>query len=274
MAYSVCVIGLGTVGFPTAKYFLELGCEVFGYDIRKEAVTKARSWFQATTEPSGIPSNTDVFVVCVSTKLSGDRPDASYVYDACRIVSGFDPKLVSIESTVPVGTCRDIHRTVFDKRTNLAHVPHRYWPEDPRNHGVKQVRVVGSVDAESMVQASEFYRHLSIPLIQVEPIEIAEMSKIAENAHRYVQIALAEELDQICSRSGLDFNLLRNACNSKWNVDIPEARDGIGGTCLPKDICYVIAAAQERNLEPDLLLSAIQADHKYVKQLARSLVYV
>jgi len=109
-------------------------------------------------------------------------------------------------------------------------------------------------------------------LVEVEPIEVAEMSKIAENSYRYVQIAFAEELCRICSRIGLDFNLLRSVCNSKWNVDIPEARDGIGGTCLPKDIRYVVEAAHEGDLEADLLLSAIRADKKYAKQLARPLV--
>jgi len=219
-------------------------------------------------------SDIDVFVTCVSTKLSGNDPDVSNVYDACRIASAHSPKLVSIESTVPVGTCRNIHNIVLDRQMNLVHVPHRYWEEDPRNHGVRQLRVAGAVDAESMVQASDFYLHLGIPLVEVEPVEVAEMSKIVENSYRYVQIAFAEELCRICSRIGIDFNLLRSVCNSKWNVDIPEARDGIGGTCLPKDIRYVVAAAQQRDLEADLLLSAIRADREYVRQLAKPLVYV
>ena len=267
MTYSVCVMGLGVVGLPTARYFQERGCKLMGYDTSAKAVANARNWIEATDEPRQIPSDTDVFVICVSTKLAGDKPDASNVYDACRIISGCSPKLVSIESTVPIGTCRDLHRTVLDEQVSLVHVPHRYWPEDPGNHGVRQLRVAGAVDNESMIQAYDFYRRLGIPLVRVEPIEIAEMAKIVENAYRYVQIAFAEELSRICSRIRIDFNLLRHACNSKWNIDIPEARNGIGGTCLPKDIRYLIAAGAERGFEADLLLSAIRADKGYAGSL-------
>jgi len=274
MTCSVCVIGLGVVGLPTAKYLQEHGCRLIGYDISAAAASHAKNWIEATNDLREIPSGIDVFVICVSTKLLGDTPDVSNVYDACRIISARSPELVSIESTVSVGTCRNIHKTVLDEQVNLVHVPHRYWEGDPRNHGVRQLRVAGAVNAESMTQGCEFYRRLGIPLVEVAPIEVAEMAKIAENSYRYVQIAFAEELRRICGRIGIDFNLLRNACNSKWNVDIPEALDGIGGTCLPKDIRYLVAAAQQRALETDLLLSAIRADREYAKQLAKPLVYV
>lgn len=274
MTYSVCVMGLGVVGLPTARYFQERGCKLVGYDISSKAVANAKNWIEATDEPRQIPSDIDVFIACVSTKLAGDHPDASNVYDACRIISGCSPKLVSIESTVPIGTCRDIRRRILGEQVSLVHVPHRYWPEDPGNRGVRQLRVAGAVDNESMIQAYDFYGRLGIPLVEVEPIEIAEMAKIVENAYRYVQIAFAEELSGICSRIGMDFNVLRSACNSKWNVDIPEARNGIGGTCLPKDIRYLVAAARETGFETDVLLSAIRTDRQYVNELAKPLVCV
>lgn len=274
MRYSVCVIGLGVVGLPTAKYLHERGCKLMGYDISAAAVSNAKNWIEATDDPSEIPSGIDAFVICVSTKLSGDNPDVSNVYDACRIIQEYSPKLVSVESTVPVGTSRKIHSTMLDRQVNLVHVPHRWWEGDQRNHGVRQLRVAGGVDPESIIQGCEFYRGVGIPLVEVEPIEVAEMSKIAENSYRYVQIAFAEELCRICSRTGIDFNLLRSACNSKWNIDIPEALDGIGGTCLPKDIRYLMATAPQRELETDLLLSAIRTDRHYATQLAKPLVYV
>ena len=263
----MCVVGLGTVGLPTAKYIQQQGHQLVGYDISRAAVEKARNWIEATTEFRQIPRDTDTFVVCVSTKQSGGRPDASYVFDACRRISNYSPNLVSIESTVPIGTCRELQDSVFDGDVHIAHAPHRFWPEDPTNHGVRQLRVVGAVDDESMNHAKNFYDDLDIPLLEVEPIEIAEMAKITENAYRYVQIAFAEELRQICQRNNMNFDQLRNACNSKWNTYIPEARQGIGGTCLPKDILYVVEAARESGLEPDLLLSAIRADKKYVNEL-------
>lgn len=264
---SICVVGLGTVGLPTAKYMQRQGSEVVGYDISRAAVERASNWIEATNDFRQVPKGTDVYVVCVTTKQTNGIPDASYVYDACRRIATRSASLVSIESTVPIGTCRDLFNSVFEENTRVAHVPHRYWPEDPTNHGVRQRRVIGGVNNDSRIYGRDFYEDLDIPLVDVEPIEIAELAKITENAYRYVQIAFAEELRSICIHNSIDFNRLRDACNSKWNTYIPEARQGIGGTCLPKDILYVVDAARQAGFEPDLLMSAIRADKRYIEQL-------
>ncbi len=269
---TICVVGLGTVGLPTATYMHRQGCRVTGYDISNKAAQRAKNYIEATNDFRQIPQETNTFVVCVSTKQNEGKPDASYVFDACQRIANRSPELVSIESTVPIGTCRELHDSVFDDGTHIVHAPHRYWPEDPKNHGVRQLRVIGAINDESMRNAKNFYGGVGIPLVKVEPIEVAEMAKITENAYRYVQIAFAEELRLICQRNHIDFNRLRNACNSKWNTDIPEARDGIGGTCLPKDILYVVEAARRSGLEPELLTSAIRADKKYVGEIKEPII--
>ena len=273
MSHSVCVIGLGTVGLPTAVYLQNVGCEVIGYDVNSSAIARANMYIPAVRDLKTIPQNTEVFIICVSTMFSQGKPDAKNVNEACFKISDlFHPKLVSVESTVPIGTCRAIHNTIFDGEVNLAHVPHRYWPGDPKRFGVAQTRVAGAVNNKSLIEAKKFYRGLAIPILEVEPVEIAEMAKIAENAYRYVQISFAEELREICERNNINFDMLREACNSKWNIEIPEARTGIGGTCLPKDIQYLVAAAQNKMFEPDLLISAIHADRKYVEHLQTPLI--
>jgi len=110
----------------------------------------------------------------------------------------------------------------------------------------------------------EFYRDvLGIPIHEVSSVEVAEMSKIAENAYRYVQIAFAEELRMICEESGLSFNEVRGACNTKWNVEILEARDGIAGHCLPKDTRYLSSLTSFNTL----MKSALAVDEQYRKWL-------
>jgi UDP-N-acetyl-D-mannosaminuronic acid dehydrogenase len=78
-------------------------------------------------------------------------------------------------------------------------------------------------------------KSLSIPMHPVSEVEIAETTKIVENAHRYLQIAFAEDLYLYCQANDLNFSELRDALNTKWNVNILESREGIGGHCLPKD---------------------------------------
>lgn len=124
--------------------------------------------------------------------------------------------------------------------------------------------MLGAVNQESLSAGLKFYKdELGIPMHIVSSVEVAEMCKITENAHRYLQIAFAEELKLMCIKIGVNFDELRIALNTKWNVDLPEARQGIGGPCLPKDIRYVTSVAQSEILE-----SALNVDKKYREWLA------
>ncbi len=115
--------------------------------------------------------------------------------------------------------------------------------------------MIGAIDAESLEEGWIFYnKKLGIPLHKVSSIEIAEMSKIAENAFRYVQIAFSEELRIICDELGMNFNELREACNTKWNIELPEARNGIGGHCLSKDTKYFVSLTQKAKLASSAML--------------------
>jgi nucleotide sugar dehydrogenase len=263
----VCVLGLGEVGLPTAKYILSMGFDVYGYDISSAAIKRAKG--EGVLEASDIWDEVppvDVYVICVSTLLKDDVPDLSPVFDVCEKVSqkANSHSLVSVESTIVPGTSRKIYENIFNKSINLVHVPHRYWAGDPVKHGVKQLRVIGAVNQESLNAGIKFYKDmLEIPLHVCSSVEIAEACKIAENAYRYVQIAFAEELRMICETLGLGFNEVREACNTKWNTEILEARGGIGGHCLPKDIRYLSSLTTYNTL----LKSAMKVDEEYRKWL-------
>lgn len=115
-----------------------------------------------------------------------------------------------------------------------------------------------------MKRGKEFYKDsLEIPLAVAPTIEAAEMSKVAENAYRYVQIAFSEELRMVCEDLGMSFEDVREACGTKWNIEMMEARDGIGGHCLPKDVQY-LASMSEHSI---LSQSAITVDEAYRKWL-------
>ncbi len=105
-------------------------------------------------------------------------------------------------------------------------------------------------------------KNLGIPLHPVSNIEIAEISKIAENAHRYLQIAFAEDLYLYSQANGINFAELREALNTKWNVNILEPRDGIGGHCLPKDTKMFLQSSHSSN-KSKILSAAIEADRAY-----------
>ena len=257
----VCVIGLGNVGRPTAYYIHDYGFPVYGYDIDRRKTLELNP-ITAFSDWSQVPS-CDAYIVCVNTGWKGEKPDMSNVFDVCDKIAtkekGKRP-LVSIESTVAVGTCRKVAE-MFDD-VYLAHVPHRFWVKDQEKHGVAQERVIGALNDESLIEAKGFYESLGISLRSVSGLEVAELVKITENAYRFVQIAFVEQLRILCERHDMPFEEIRKGANTKWNVNLLKAKDGIEGECLPKDIRYLASLG-----DAPLLLGAMETDKKYVEYL-------
>jgi len=254
----ICVVGLGNIGRPVACLAHECGFDVCGYDIdkRKTLGLNPVSTFSVWSEVPDCNS----YIVCVNTGWEDGKPDMSNVFDACHKIAikekGNKP-LVSIESTVAVGTCRKIAKE-FDQ-VYLVHVPHRFWVEEPEKHGVKQQRIIGVLNPESLDKAKTLYESLGIDLYPVSSIEVAELTKITENAYRFVQIAFVEQLQLLCEKNNVPFQEVRKGANTKWNVNLLEARDGIKGDCLPKDIRYLACLG-----EAPLLKSAVNVDKQFI----------
>ena len=95
----------------------------------------------------------------------------------------------------------------------------------------------------------------------VTEIEIAEITKVIENAHRFLQIAFAEELYLYCQANNINFPELRDALNTKWNVNILEPREGIGGHCLPKDTKMFLHSS--KSIRSKILTAAMEVDQHY-----------
>ena len=106
-------------------------------------------------------------------------------------------------------------------------------------------------------------RSLGIPMHALPKIEIAEMTKIIENAHRYLQIAFSEDLYLYCQANNINFSELRDALNTKWNVNILEPREGgIGGHNLPKDTKMFLQSSKP-SIKNKILTAAVEVDQDY-----------
>lgn len=284
----VLVIGLGQLGLPVAKYVKQRGFETFGYDMNSERMKQAEKNF-------GIKSieqfdEIDVFILCVSTHDPDDEytPYVDGLFELARKISkeAKNGSLVSIESTVPKGTSKKIFE-ILNHRLHVAHVPHRWYALEEDVHGVNQVRVIGGVSDCCLKTALQFYDRnnealefnditnnedtsgnpqttavdLGIPMHPVSEIEIAELTKIIENADRYLQIAFSEDLYLYCQANNVNFGELRDSLNTKWNVKILEPRDGVGGHCLPKDTKMFLQSS--RSIKSKILMSAMEVDKEY-----------
>jgi len=281
------VVGLGQLGLPVAKYVNERGFDTYGYDISPKAVEIAQK--TATIEKAVNFSEFDVFILCVSTHKTDDMfsPQIDGLLSIVEKISkeAKDGALVSIESTIPRGTSKKVYDTL-NHRMHVVHAPHRWYSLEENEHGVNQLRVIGGVCDCCLKAGMQFYggvdsasvnaqsysspsllENLGIPMHPVSNIEIAEITKIAENAHRYLQIAFAEDLYLYCQASDINFSELRDSLNTKWNVNILEPREGIGGHCLPKDTKMFLQSSSQRKSK--ILTAAMEVDEDYKRLRAK-----
>jgi len=222
--------------------------------------------------------NFDVFIISISTHNVNDifSPQMDGLLSIAERISKTarkDGALVSIESTISKGTSERVFE-ILNHRLHVVHAPHRWYALEEDRHGVNQLRVIGGVcncclkaglefygGAQSHSSSSPLPKSLGIPMHPVSEIEIAELTKVVENAHRYLQIAFAEELYLYCHANNINFPELRDALNTKWNVEILEPRDGIGGHCLPKDTKMYLESSDKRKSK--ILASAMKVDEDY-----------
>jgi UDP-N-acetyl-D-mannosaminuronate dehydrogenase len=295
---------LGQLGLPVAKYVKEKGFDAFGYDINEKAMAVAESNF-GIKKASNF-NDFDVLIICVSTHVPDDMfsPQVDGLMSVVEKISreAKTGALVSIESTIPKGTSQKVFEKL-DHRLHVVHAPHRWYALEEQDHGVNQLRILGGVSKCCLQEGLKFYdgkisvsdkeatlsstfspaassaasaassaagaeaHALSIPMHPVSSIEVAELTKIIENAHRYLQIAFAEELYLYCKANNISFTELRDSLNTKWNVEVLEPRDGIGGHCLPKDTKMFINSSNATRSK--ILQAAIEIDEDYREYIQR-----
>lgn len=239
----ILIIGLGEIGYSNSEYMTKQGLHVDGFDINPDAVSRAIKDGVIKKEALSF-SDYDFYVICVSTHKPENMfiPYLDGVFEIAERIAkeGKSGSLLGIDSTIPQGTAKEIEK-ILNHRLHVVHVPHRYYKFEKEKHGVNQKRVIGSCHDCCHNLAEEIYgKILEIPLHKVNDIDVAELTKIAENSYRYVQIAFAEEMKMLCDNIGINFEELRSAINTKWNVNVLEAQNGIGGHCLPKDSQMVL----------------------------------
>lgn len=264
-ANKVLVIGLGQIGYSNAEYMTMKGLEVDGYDISDKAIRRAIDDQVINKKATGF-AGYDYYIICISTHQPDDMftPYLDGLYDIAKRLSyeGKTGALVGIDSTITRGTSEKI-KEILGHRLHVVHVPHRFYINEKYDHGVKQTRVIGGCDSCCIEKARQFYGGLlDIPLHEVKSVEVAELCKIVENSYRFVEIAFAEELKLFCDRSGISFDELRRAINTKWNIKVLEAREGIGGHCLPKD-SQMFLNLSKNLLEASIIEAAKKVDTEY-----------
>lgn len=271
----VGVVGLGYVGLPLALAFCESGFSVLGFDIQQKRVdlvnqgvpyvadvsetslkaALAKNLLEATTDQSRL-REMDVCCICVPTPLTrAKEPDLSQVLHEARQVSRFlrPGQLVVLESTTYPGTTREVLMPILEEGGlkagvdfYLAFSPERVDPGS-RSHNIRNTpKILGGIEPQSTALAEILYRQVVDVVIAVSSPEIAEMTKVFENVFRGVNIALVNELVQLCEKMGISAWEVIDAAATKPFGYMPfYPGPGVGGHCIPLDPYYLANKARE-----------------------------
>jgi len=276
------IVGMGYVGLPLALLFSEQGFAVTGFDIEERkvstlnaggsyivrilpaAIQQAQKFgFNATTNYADI-AKMDAIIICVPTPLNEyHEPDLSYVTDTVESIAPHlhEGQLVILESTTYPGTTEEIvvpliekgnhhklkvARTLDDFGIHVAFSPER---EDPGNETVARhdiPKVVGGCGPAASELASAYYGTIFRRVVPVSSTSAAEMTKLLENIYRCVNIALVNELKQLCMRMGIDIHEVIDAAKTKpFGFQPFYPGPGLGGHCIPIDPFYLSWKAKQ-----------------------------
>jgi len=271
----VGVVGLGYVGLPLVKLFLNKGFSVVGFDIdpRKVALlNRGKSYirhisakelhlfvkqkkFRATADFSKL-RDVDAIIICVPTPLDAHKnPDLSYVLGTGEVIGKYLRKgqLVSLESTTYPGTTEEDLQPILERRGLkagrdffLAFSPER---EDPGNKQFSTEtipKVVGGLTPDCRRLAGLLYGQIVVRTVIVSSPRVAEAVKLLENIFRSVNIALVNEMKIILERLGIDvWEVIRAASSKPFGFMPFYPGPGYGGHCIPIDPYYLTWKAKE-----------------------------
>jgi UDP-N-acetyl-D-glucosamine dehydrogenase len=271
----VGVIGLGYVGLPLVKTFLQKGFRVTGFDIDQKKVdmlNRGRSYirhisaaelkdflsrkaFKASADFRGL-RDVDAILICVPTPLDGHgSPDLSYVLNSTITVAEHIRKgqLVILESTTYPGTTDEEMLPILEasglqggRDFFLAFSPER---EDPGNKNFSTAttpKVVGGLTPDCLRVAKALYDQIIVQTVPVSSTKAAESTKLLENIFRSVNIALVNELKMIFDRMGIDvWEVIRAASSKPFGFMPFYPGPGLGGHCIPIDPFYLTWKAKE-----------------------------
>ena len=276
------IVGMGYVGLPLTLLFSEAGFAITGFDIDVRKIEKLNSGgsyivrilpeeiqaaqkvgFTATADYSKI-AEMDVVIICVPTPLNDyHEPDLSYVTGTAKSIAPYvhDGQLVILESTTYPGTTEDVIVPILvegnpsglvvarDAQSAGFYVAYSPEREDPGNDTVARrdvPKVVGGCGLAAQQLACAVYATIFNRTVPVSTPAVAEMTKLLENIYRCVNIALVNELKQLCLRMDIDlFEVIDAAKTKPFGFQAFYPGPGLGGHCIPIDPFYLSWKAKE-----------------------------
>ncbi len=298
----VAVIGGGKIGLPIAVCLAGNGANVAVCDINRQLVDMvssgvsphdepglsdrlpdlvAQGRLTATTDTIAAVAGADTVIIVVAAMLTDERRiDYRHLLTACETVGRGLKRgaLVVVETTVPVGACRNVLAGALGsgglsagRDFRFAFSPERVKSRHIFEHLTTTPKVVGGWDEESMAAAVRFYQTwLRAPVASVGSLEAAEFVKLAGMIYRDANIALANELGAFAAAAGLDIWSTIAAANTDGETHLLQPGIGVGGHCTPVYPYFLFEGAERLRTDPVLARAARRVNEAQpARQVAR-----
>ena len=271
----VAIVGAGYVGVPLAQVFAEAGRSVLLVDVdegRVAQLNRGESYIEDVpsdvlkrlVDDRGLRASSDydeladaeAILIALPTPLSKQRePDLSIVNHAVAEIAKRLRKghLVVLESTTYPGTTREevlprleASGLKVGEDFNLAFSPERVDPGRTDWTTKNVPKVIGGITEACTDRAAELYGGAVDTVHRVSSPEAAELTKLLENIFRATNIALVNELAQMCERMGIDvWEVVDAAATKPFGFMSFKPGPGLGGHCIPIDPFYLTWKARE-----------------------------
>ncbi len=276
------VIGLGYVGLPRALQFCGKNYIVYAFDKDQNKINNLKNGNSYISNISSkliiryvkskklLPTSNfsdlkkvDAIILCLPTPLNNSlEPELKYIKDTFKTVKKYLKKnlIISLESTSYPGTTKEIIINNIPKSFEIGKNFFVCYSPERNDPGLKKIRlsnipkIISGYSKTCRSIGRQLYNSIFKNVVEVQSIEIAEMTKLYENVFRAINIGFVNEMKKICYNFKIDINDVIMAAKSKPFGFLPfYPGPGLGGHCIPIDPFYLSWKAKKMRIKTEFI---------------------
>lgn len=299
----ISIIGQGYVGLPLSIKFSKIkNFKVIGYDLNPIRIKQLKKRIDINkefkindfvnnkriifTDNDFHLQNSDFYIITVPTPVNlKNKPDFGCLIKAAKLIGKYvqSSSVVINESTVYPGATENIvipiiekvsgikRSTKYSKGFGYGYCPERINAGDKINNLENTVKVISACDGYVLNKIKRLYQRIITKIYCAETIQVAEMSKVVENAQRDVNIAFMNEVSMICKSLDISSQNVLKTAYTKWNF--VKFRPGlVGGHCIGVDPYYLIERARQKGFKTNLIIKSRETNNKVINHIFNNIL--
>ena len=293
---TVCVVGIGRIGLPTALSFAKVGLQTIGLDINEKLVDSINTGnfplkdepgyeeifnkvrknknFSATTNINEAISKSNLILLSLPTPMDEKNiPSYSALESVGKQLSRIlqPNSLIVVESTIEPGFIENDLINILEG-TNMFHVgknftigvcPENANPGEILHDFTNLPRLVAGMDKQTTKIITMIYDFVfSVELITMPDCKTANAVKLTTNVFRDINIAFISELSLMFEKLGIDTMKVLDAAKKKYNFQVHYPGAGVGGPCLPINSYQLLNSAKRAGVKLSMIESGRKINEK------------